>query len=103
LEACIEAFRDGFVHDQWLLRRLPALIESGGFEAMPMRSHGYVEAPEGAYMLTWVDRGADVLLQAGRIGEDQAEALKAEARRRSENKQWFGHIAFASILGRKPA
>jgi ubiquinone/menaquinone biosynthesis C-methylase UbiE len=103
LEACIEAFRGAFLHDQWLLRRLPALIQSGGFEVMPMRSHGYVEAPEGAYMLTWVDRGADVLLQAGRIGEDQAEALKAEARRRSENKQWFGHITFASILGRKPA
>ncbi len=103
LETCIDAFRDGFVHDQWLVRRLPALIQSGGFDVKPMRSHGYVEAGEGAYLLTWVDRGAEVLLQAGRIGEEEAEALKAEARRRSENKQWFGHIAFASILARKPA
>ena len=102
LEACIDAFRDGFVHDQWLVRRLPMLIHSGGFEVMSMRSHGYVEAPEGAYLLTWVDRGADVLLQAGRIGENEAAALKSEARRRSENKQWFGHIAYASILARKP-
>ncbi len=103
LEACIDAFRNGFVHDRWLVRRLPRLIESGGFEVMPMRSHGYVEAPEGAYLLTWVDRGADVLLQAGRIGEEQAASLKAEARRRSEAKEWFGHIAFASVLARKPA
>lgn len=103
LEACIDAFRNGFVHDQWLVRRLPRLIKSGGFEVMPMRSHGYVEAPEGAYLLTWVDRGADVLLQTGRIGEQQAAALKAEARRRSEAKEWFGHIAFASVLARKPA
>ena len=103
LEACIYAFRDGFVHDQWLVRRLPALIQFGGFNVKPMRSHGYVEAGEGAYLLTWVNRGADLLLQAGRIGEEKAEALKTEARRRSENNHWFGHIAFASILARKPA
>jgi hypothetical protein len=92
-----------FVHDPWIVRRLPQLIQAVGFEVKPMRSHGYVEAPEGAYMLTWVDRGADVLLQAGRIGQETAEALKAEARRRSAAKVWFGHIAFASVLGRKPA
>lgn len=103
LEVCIDAFRDGFVHDQWLVRRLPRLIHASGFEIMSMRSHGYVEAPEGAYLLTWVDRGADLLLQAGRLGQEQAEALKMEARRRSETKEWFGHIAFASVLGRKPA
>ena len=101
LQDCVEAFRDGFVHDSWLVRRLPTLIQSAGFEVMPMRSHGYVESPEGAYMLTWIERGADVLLQTGRIGEEKAEALRAEARRRSENKQWFGHIAFASLLARK--
>ena len=103
LEVCIDAFRNGFVHDQWLVRRLPTLIQGSGFDVKPMRSHGYVEAGEGAYLLTWVGRGADILLQAGRIGEAKAEALKAEARRRSENNHWFGHIAFASILARKPA
>jgi ubiquinone/menaquinone biosynthesis C-methylase UbiE len=103
LEACVDAFRQSFVNDPWLVRRLPQLIHAGGFEVMPMRSHGYVEAPEGAYMLTWIDRGADVLAQAGRIGAETAEALKAEARRRSADRVWFGHIAFASVLGRKPA
>jgi len=103
LEACINAFRDGFVHDQWLVRRLPRLIHAAGFEIMSMQSHGYVEAPEGVHLLTWVERGADLLLQAGRIGQEQAEALKAEALRRSEAEEWFGHIAFASVLGRKLA
>lgn len=103
LEACVDAFRQSFVNDPWLVRGLPRLIHAGGFEVMPMRSHGYVEAPEGAYMLTWIDRGADVLVQAGRIGTETAEALKAEARRRSAARAWFGHIAFASVLGRKPA
>ena len=101
LEACIHAFRDGFVHDQWLVRRLPVLIQACGFDVKPMRSHGYVEAGKGSYLLTWIDRGADVLVQAGRISAEKAEALKAEARRRSDNNKWFGHIAFASILARK--
>lgn len=103
LEACINAFRGGFVHDPWLVRRLPGLLHAGGFEPASLRSHGYVEAGEGGYLLTWVDRRADVLLQAGRIDAAQAEAFRAEARRRSEQRTWFGHIAFASLLGRKPA
>jgi SAM-dependent methyltransferase len=103
LEACVDAFRSNFVHDQWLVRRLSRLIRSAGFDVLPMRSHGYVEAQEGGYMLTWVERGADVLRQAGRISEDAAAALKAEAHRRSASKEWFGHIAFASVLARKAA
>lgn len=103
LEMCIAAFRENFVHDRWLVRRLPGMIAAQGFVTSPMRSHGYVEAGEGAYMLSWIDRGADVLCQTGRIGEKKAESLKTEARRRSESNSWFGHIAFASILGRKEA
>jgi hypothetical protein len=68
-----------------------------------MRSHGYVEALEGSYMLTLIDRGAEALLQDGRIGAEIAAALKAEARRRSATHTWFGHIAYASVLARKPA
>lgn len=103
LEACVDAFRSGFVHDQWLIRRLPALIAAAGFSVQPTRSHGYVEAPEAGYLLTWIDRGADVLVQSGRISAETAEALKAEARRRSKAREWFGHIAFASVLARKAA
>jgi len=101
LEACIDAFRSGFVHDQWLIRRLPALVAAAGFSVQPTRSHGYVEAPEAGYLLTWVDRGADVLVQSGRIDKETAEGLKAEARRRNKRKEWFGHIGFASVVARK--
>jgi SAM-dependent methyltransferase len=103
LEVCVGAFRENFVHNPWLVRHLPQLIQAGGFELRPVQSHGYVEAPEGSYMLTWIDRGAEVLLRAGRISEETADALKAEASRRSAARAWFGHIAFASLLGRKPA
>ena len=103
LETCINAFRDGFVHDQWLVRRLPLMIQSAGFDVIRTRSHGYVEAGKGGYMLSWIERGADVLKQSGRIGEDKAKALIDEAKRRSDDGKWFGHIAFASVLARKPA
>jgi SAM-dependent methyltransferase len=103
LEACIDAMRTQFVHDSWIVRRLPQLVRAGGFEIRPMRSHGYIEAAEGAYLLTLIDRGAEALLHDGRIGAETAAALKAEARRRSATKTWFGYIAFASLLGRKPA
>ena len=50
-----------------------------------------------------IERGADVLVQRGCIGAKTAEALKVEAKRRSDEAQWFGHIAFASVIARKPA
>ena len=102
LQACVEAFRTHFVNDPWLVRRLPRILEAAGFKITPVRSHGYVEAPEAAYMLSWIDRGADVLVRTGRIGRDCADALTAEAKWRSASKTWFGHIAFASVVGQKP-
>jgi ubiquinone/menaquinone biosynthesis C-methylase UbiE len=101
LESCIDAFRSGFVHDQWLVRKLPGLITQCGFKVLPTRSHGYVEAPDAGYLLSWVDRGADVLLQNGTISTEMAEVLKAEARRRDTAQEWFGYIGFASVLARK--
>jgi ubiquinone/menaquinone biosynthesis C-methylase UbiE len=102
LQACVAAFRTNFVNDSWLVRRLPQLVRCAGFEIISMKSHGYLEAPTGACMLSWIERGADVLAQGGCISAETAQALKAEARRRSDESQWFGHIAFASLIARKP-
>jgi hypothetical protein len=52
---------------------------------------------------SWVDLGADALAASGRIGTDMAAALKAEARRRAVTGQYFGHIAYMSLVARKPA
>jgi ubiquinone/menaquinone biosynthesis C-methylase UbiE len=104
LDACAEAFRTHFVHDPWLVRRLPALVRAAGLELQRVRSYGYVEAPEPGFMLPgWVDRGADALVTSGRIGIEMAAALKAEARRRIASGEYFGHIAYMSLVGRKPA
>ena len=75
---------------------------AAGWEVVRLRSHGYVENEEPGYILTLIDRGADTLVAAGRLGEPAAEALKAEARRRVAAGEFFGHIAYASLIARRP-
>ncbi|HUP33927.1 MAG TPA: methyltransferase domain-containing protein [Candidatus Limnocylindria bacterium] len=102
LNACAGAFREHFVHDPWLVRRLPALVRAAGVDLESVRSHGYVEASRPGFMLSsWVDLGADALVAAGRIGADMASALKAEARRRIASGEYFGHIAYMSLVARR--
>ncbi len=102
LDACAQAFREHFVHDAWLVRRLPRLLAAAGVNAQPARSHGYVEAPTPGFMLSsWVDLGADALAASGRIGAEMAGAFKVEARRRAASGQYFAHIAYMSVVARK--
>ena len=86
-----------------LVRRLPQLVRAAGFEQLGMRSHGYVESTDPGYMLTVIDRGADLLAAIGTIGANTAEALKAEARRPATEGLFFGHIAYGSLIARKSA
>jgi arsenite methyltransferase len=103
LTACVEAFREHFLHDPWLVRRLPALLRSVGMGLARIRNHGYVEAGTPGFMLaSWVDLGADALVAAGRIDADEGSALKAEARRRVARGEYFGHIAYMSLVARTP-
>jgi hypothetical protein len=51
-------------------------------------------------MLTIIDRGVAALLAQGQIGDSTAESLRSEARRRSESRRFFGHIAYASLVVR---
>jgi hypothetical protein len=85
------------------MRRLSALLRGCGFELGLARSHGFVETGDGGYMLTVIDRGADMLRASGTIGDELAAALKEEARRRVAAGGFFGHIAYASVIARKPA
>jgi ubiquinone/menaquinone biosynthesis C-methylase UbiE len=93
LQTCVEAAIDALVHDAYLIRRLPALARDAGWEPVRLRSHGYIEADDPAYMLTLIDRGCDALLLQDRLGQDGAEALKQEGRRRAASGVFFGHIA----------
>jgi SAM-dependent methyltransferase len=103
LQECVEAVKRAFINDVWLVRRLPVLIASTGFEVLRSRSHGYLQTTEPEYMLTIVDRGADTLAASGRIGPELCASLKAEARRRADAEEFYGFIGFVSFIARKPA
>jgi ubiquinone/menaquinone biosynthesis C-methylase UbiE len=102
LQACADEAVASLVHDRWLVRRLPRLLRDAGCTVTAVASYGFVDADEPEYMLTILGRGADALVAAGRIGPDLAEALKAEARRRADSGEFFGHIAYAAVFARKP-
>lgn len=100
LQTCVDAMMANSVHDRWVVRRFSALVRQHGFEVAQTRSHGFAETG-GGYMLTVVERGADILSGCGLIGEQAATVLKAEARRRIDSGAFFGHIAYASLVARK--
>jgi ubiquinone/menaquinone biosynthesis C-methylase UbiE len=102
LQACADMTMANSVHDRWLMRRLALLARECGFEVVGFRSHGFAET-NGGYMLTVIDRGADMLCDSGRISNEAAAALKAEARRRAKTGTFFGHIAYVSLTAQKPA
>ncbi len=101
LQACVDAMIAGSVTDRWLVRRLAALVRECGFADVTLRSHGFAETTGGDYMLSILDRGADLLHERGQIGRTAADALKDEARRRVAVGTFFGHIAYASVTARK--
>jgi ubiquinone/menaquinone biosynthesis C-methylase UbiE len=102
VQACVDAMVAGSVTDRWLVRRLPAMARDAGFEVASIRSHGFVEITGADYMLSIVDRGADLLSSNGELSADSALGLKAEARRRVEAGTFFGHIAYLSLVARRP-
>ncbi len=103
LQACVDMMLANSVNDRYLVRRLPTMIRAAGFTIASVRSHGFVEAGDGVYMMSIVDRGIDMLRGAGQITEATAGALKAEARARTDAGTFFGHIAYGSVIARKNA
>lgn len=101
LQSCADAAMASLVHDRWLIPHLPGLIRAAGFTITSQRSFGFVETTAPDYMLTIVDRGADVLAASGRIGVELAAALKAEARIRVAGGVFYGSIAYASMVAKK--
>ena len=66
-----------------------------------LRAFGYLQTAEPAYMLTIIDRGADLLAATGTLTAQSAEALRMEARRRARDGEFFGHMSFVSAIARK--
>lgn len=102
LQVCVDAMMAHSVTDRRIMRRLTNVVAACGFEVVSFRSFGFAETGDEGYMLTVVDRGADVLCSQGLIGKDTAAALKEEARSRLRAGRFFGHIAYAGLIARKP-
>jgi SAM-dependent methyltransferase len=102
LQLCVGAFAEAYIHDRWIVRRLSRLVADAGFDADGVRSHGYLQVADPDYMLGIADRGADALAAEGRIGPQLTEALKAEARRRVADGEFFGQIAYGSLTATRP-
>ncbi len=102
LQACASAFRGAYVNDAWVMRAATAIVREAGFIDAQVRSHGYVQVDDVTYLLSVAERGADALAGAGTIDPATATALKAEARRRIGEGRFFGHIAYLSVVARKP-
>lgn len=103
LQRCADVMMSESVTDRWLVRRLPALVRDHGLVLEQFVSHGFVDTAEDGYMVTVIDRGADLLAGSGEIGAELAAALKGEARRRASAGRFFGHVAYASLIARVPA
>ena len=99
LQGCAEAAVAAIVHDPHIVRRLASLVRRAGFEVRHFSSHAYDGVLDPTYLLTIVDRGAEALVKDGRIGAELGTALRAEARRRAAAGEFFGHIAYASLIG----
>lgn len=102
LQVCVDAMMANSVTDRRIMRRLTNVVAACGFEVVSFRSFGFAEIANDGYMLTVVDRGADILRTQGYIGQETAVALKQEARRRLQGGRFFGHIAYAGLIARKP-
>ena len=61
LQACSRAVTEHNVMDRWIVRRLPEMVKTAGFDIQRFRSHGYAEVVDPAYMLGHAERGAEVL------------------------------------------
>ncbi len=102
LQNAVRMMFANFVHDLWLVRRLPVMLTAAGFADVELRGHGYVQSDQPSYLLTVIDRGADLLANAGTVSAEFATAMKAEARQRVATKRFFGSIPFISAIARRP-
>jgi len=101
LEVCCKAFVENYVTDKYLVRKMSSLVQNAGFKIQPLRSYGLVETLSPGLTLSWIDRGADALTQDGTISAEFAGAMKVEGKRRADSGQFFGYMAYASLIAHK--
>jgi arsenite methyltransferase len=102
VQTCASAFAEAYINDLWVMRRLPRIVADLGYVDTVTDSHGYLKVEDSPYLLSIVTRGAEALRATGVIGEQLASALGQEASRRVAAGEFFGFIAYTSLVTRKP-
>ena len=87
-------------HDRWVPQRLGNLLATADFQIRRNDIFGYA-ATDPAYFFTVIDRGADLLVTDRVLGQPAAEALKAEARRRSDEGTFFSSMSYVCAIAAK--
>jgi ubiquinone/menaquinone biosynthesis C-methylase UbiE len=101
LQVAVERMVDNFVENIWLTRQLPKILTNLGLTLKVLRSHGYTAVSDPSYMLTLIDRGIEVMVASGILGQNQGDALQSEARRRVDSGEFFGQINYVSTIAQK--
>lgn len=101
LQVLVDKMVGNFVENIWLSRQLPRVLTRFGLELTDFRSHGYTGVADPSYMLTLIDRGAEMMASSGILGEKQAKALQSEAKRRVDSGAFFGQITYISAIAQK--
>lgn len=102
LQVAVDMMVNNFVENIWMARQLPKALRSCGLQVEKFVSNGYTKVSDPAYFLTLIDRGTDLLVNAGSIGKQQSDLLREEAKRRIEQGEFFGHISYVSAIAQKP-
>jgi len=101
LQACVMAWVEGNVTDQWLVPRLPGLLRAAGFEMRQFRGYNRADLTGRSSAPNWVERGAAALVREGKISTELGAALFAEVKRRVDTGQFYGALPFASAVATK--
>lgn len=102
MEAAMVMARRNLVHDPYVMRRLPALLRTTGFDLTGTGAHGYVQTDRPDYMRTLIDRGLAAASRAGAVGDGFVQGISSEADRRIADGTFYGAILFVSLVARKP-
>ncbi len=103
LQAAMTATQRNLIHDCYIMRRLPALMEDAGFHPPQCTAHGFVQTQRADYLRSLISRGVNAAAKAAEIGQNLSEAFQTEATRRITNGTFFGAILFISAVATKPA
>ena len=103
LQACIEAVKAAFINDVWLVRRLPAMLRTAGFE---LARDAEPRLPADLRTCVHADARRPGRRRAGRVGAPRAgRGSRAQGGGAPPGGagEFFGFIAFASFIARKPS